>query len=80
MTGDITVFAAKKIITLNRYQPEATHVALRDGRIRRMRLETKSMKEARAWIDNVRTLWEQQFDSLAAFLEATDNTKEDEKS
>ncbi len=50
----------------------------RDGRIRRMRLETKSMKEARAWIDNLRTLWEQQFDSLAQFLDATANMEDEE--
>lgn len=29
----ITVFAARKILTLNPRQPEATHVAVRDGRI-----------------------------------------------
>ena len=29
----ITVFVAKKIITMNSYQAEATHVAVRDGRI-----------------------------------------------
>ncbi|MDA4542651.1 amidohydrolase, partial [Escherichia coli] len=29
----ITVYAARKIITMNPMQPEATHVAVRDGRI-----------------------------------------------
>ena len=31
--SDITVLAARKIITMNSYRPEATHVAIRDGRI-----------------------------------------------
>ena len=31
MAGPITVFVAKKIITLNHAQPEVTHVAVRDG-------------------------------------------------
>ena len=31
--SDITVFAAKKIITMDRNRPEATHVAVREGRI-----------------------------------------------
>lgn len=31
--GDITVFRASKIITMNAYVPEASHVAVRDGRI-----------------------------------------------
>lgn len=31
--NDITVFAAKKIITMDQGRPEATHVAVRDGRI-----------------------------------------------
>ncbi len=33
MTQPTTVFRARKIITLNRAQPEATHVAVRDGRV-----------------------------------------------
>ena len=33
MHGATTIFAAKKIITMNRYQPEASHVAVRDGRV-----------------------------------------------
>ncbi|WP_322866968.1 amidohydrolase [Aquicoccus sp. G2-2] len=31
--GDITVFSAKKIITMDPNRPEATHVAVREGRI-----------------------------------------------
>ena len=33
MLASITIFAAKKIITMNSYQAEATHVAVQDGRI-----------------------------------------------
>ncbi len=33
MHGATTIFAARKIITMNRYQPEASHVAVRDGRV-----------------------------------------------
>ncbi|MFD0364050.1 amidohydrolase [Nocardia sp. GCM10030253] len=33
MTHDITIFAAKKIVTMNPSNPEGTHVAVRDGRI-----------------------------------------------
>ena len=29
----ITIFSARKIITMNPSQPQATHVAVRDGRI-----------------------------------------------
>ncbi|MDR3097668.1 MAG: amidohydrolase [Paraburkholderia sp.] len=32
-TGPVTVFAARRILTLNPGQPHATHVAVRDGRI-----------------------------------------------
>ena len=32
-TGPVTIFQAKKIITLNPIVPEATHVAVRDGRV-----------------------------------------------
>jgi predicted amidohydrolase YtcJ len=40
-----TVFQAKKIITMNPRQPEATHVAVRDGRI----LAVGSLERMRAW-------------------------------
>lgn len=33
MSSPITVYAARKIVTMNPMQPEATHVAVRDGRI-----------------------------------------------
>ena len=41
----ITVYRARKIITLNPMQPEATHVAVRDGRI----LSVGSLERVRAW-------------------------------
>lgn len=40
-----TVFAARKILTMNPAQPEATHVAVRDGRI----LAVGSAADAQAW-------------------------------
>ena len=30
---ETTILRAKKIITMNSYRPEATHVSIRDGRI-----------------------------------------------
>lgn len=41
----LKVFSAKKIITMNASQPEATHVAVRDGRI----LAVGSEDEIRSW-------------------------------
>jgi predicted amidohydrolase YtcJ len=40
-----TVYAARKIITMNPMQPEATHVAVRDGRV----LAVGSLEQATAW-------------------------------
>ncbi|WP_454721826.1 MULTISPECIES: amidohydrolase [Cupriavidus] len=40
-----TVFAARKILTMNPAQPEATHVAVRDGRI----LAVGNAADAQAW-------------------------------
>lgn len=31
--SDITIFAARRIITMNSYRPDATHVAVREGRV-----------------------------------------------
>lgn len=42
-----TVFAAKKIVTMNPGQPEATHVAVRGGRI----LEVGTLDECASWGD-----------------------------
>jgi predicted amidohydrolase YtcJ len=41
----ITIYPARKIITMNRSRPEATHVAVRDGRI----LGVGSLDELRGW-------------------------------
>ena len=41
----ITIFSARKIITMNPSQPQATHVAVRDGRI----LGAGSLDELRGW-------------------------------
>ena len=45
--SDITIFAARKIITMNPSRPEASHVAIRDGRI----LGTGSLEELESWGD-----------------------------
>lgn len=44
----------------------------KDGRIRRCSVETESMDVARAWIDRHRRFWNEQLDSLATYLEASD--------
>lgn len=43
--GPITIFVARKIITMNPSNPEATHVAVRDGRI----LGAGSLEEVAGW-------------------------------
>ena len=47
MTHAITIFSARKILTMNTYQPVATHVAVRRGRI----LGTGSLDELADWGD-----------------------------
>lgn len=47
MTHAITIFSARKILTMNTYQPVATHVAVREGRI----LGTGSLDELAEWGD-----------------------------
>lgn len=46
--SDITIFRAKKIITMNPRRPLATHVAVRDGRI----LGAGSLEELTGWGDH----------------------------
>jgi DNA-binding transcriptional ArsR family regulator len=41
----------------------------RDGRIHRLRLEAKPMREAANWIDTYRGFWDEQFDALADYLQ-----------
>ena len=47
MTRSTTIFSAKKILTMNSYQPVATHVAVRDSRI----LGVGSLDELGYWGD-----------------------------
>ena len=45
MSADVTIFSARKIITMDASVPEATHVAVRDGTI----VELGSREECAAW-------------------------------
>ena len=45
--SETIVYSAKKIITMNPSRPEATHVAVRDGRI----LGAGSLSELQTWGD-----------------------------
>lgn len=47
MTHTITIFSARKILTMNTYQPVATHVAVSEGRI----LGTGSLDQLAEWGD-----------------------------
>ena len=47
MTHAITIFSARKVLTMNTYQPVATHVAVRGGRI----LGAGSLDELAEWGD-----------------------------
>ena len=47
MTNKITIFAAKKIVTMNPSNPEGTHVAVREGKI----LGVGSLDEVKGWGD-----------------------------
>ena len=47
MTSEITIFSAKKIVTMNPSNPEGTHVAVRDGRI----LGVGTLDEVAGWGD-----------------------------
>jgi DNA-binding transcriptional ArsR family regulator len=46
----------------------------RDGRVHNLKLEAKPMKEAAQWIAEYRKFWEANLDSLANFLERTNQT------
>lgn len=41
----------------------------RDGRLSRCTLDASPMRDAAAWVDQYRTFWETQLDSLARYLE-----------
>ena len=66
MTNTTTIFSAQKILTMNSYQPVATHVAVRDGRV----LGVGSLSELTCWGEY--TLDEQFSDKvlLPGFVEA----------
>jgi DNA-binding transcriptional ArsR family regulator len=49
----------------------------RDGRVHRLRLEAKPMRDAAAWIERYRGFWERQFDALADYLEKTGKKADD---
>ena len=40
----------------------------RDGRVHRLKLEAKPMKEAQLWIEEYRRFWEESFDRLDEYL------------
>lgn len=55
----------------------------KDGRVRRCTLDAAPLQAASNWIESYRQFWEGQFDSLAEYLERTQdktdgNVKEDE--
>jgi DNA-binding transcriptional ArsR family regulator len=45
----------------------------KDGRVHRCRLRAEPMKDAAAWIEHYRQFWEAQLDSLARYLEDSEN-------
>src|ERR1700737_1584152 len=49
----------------------------RDGRVHRLRLEAKPMRDAAAWIERYRGFWEEQFDQLADYLKKQESKKDD---
>jgi len=42
----------------------------KDGRVHRMNLNSKPMKDAAAWLERYRAFWEGRFDALERFLDA----------
>ncbi len=49
MSDPVTIFCARKIITMNNYRPQATHIAVRDGRV----LAVGGLDETTCWGDYV---------------------------
>jgi len=45
----------------------------RDGRLHRLKLEAKPMRQAQAWIEEYRTFWEDGFDRLDDYLKQLQN-------
>ena len=48
----------------------------RDGRVHHLKLDAKPMREAAQWLEEYRKFWEGALDSLAAYLEKTNQTTE----
>ena len=48
----------------------------RDGRVHHLKLDAKPMREAARWIEEYRKFWDCALDSLAAYLETTNQTTE----
>ena len=49
----------------------------KDGRTHRFRLAAGPMREAAAWLEHYRQFWEEQFDSLDQYLQATSEEEEE---
>jgi DNA-binding transcriptional ArsR family regulator len=49
----------------------------RDGRVHRLRLEAKPMRDAATWIQRYRGFWEGQFDAMADYLEKQERKADD---
>jgi DNA-binding transcriptional ArsR family regulator len=49
----------------------------KDGRTHRFRLAARPMQEAAAWLEHYRQFWEEQFDSLDAYLRSTAEKEQD---
>jgi DNA-binding transcriptional ArsR family regulator len=50
----------------------------KDGRVHRCRLVAEPMKSAAEWIERYRMFWQEQFDSLARYLEESRNENEED--
>jgi DNA-binding transcriptional ArsR family regulator len=51
----------------------------KDGRVHRCRLSAGPMKEAAAWIEKYRQFWERQFESLARYLQDSQNEEDSQQ-
>jgi len=47
----------------------------RDGRVHRLKLDAKPMRQAQAWIEKYRKFWEENFDRLDDYLKQLQNKK-----
>ena len=44
----------------------------KEGRVHHLRLRPDALQDAARWLNQTRQFWEEQFDSLAQYLEQTD--------